>query len=229
MRVQTHPAGSALLTPTRRGRRVIWLAGGAGVLLTALGFILRGAPIDAPAVEALNRAHTGAWGQTADAIYFTLEPVPAAFLTLLILITIAVVLRSVRTAIVFGGIVALTWLPTAAIKVVVDRPRPDVATVVHPFTPAQVDGSFPSGHTAFIAALTIAFWFLLRGTRGASIALIIGTLSTVIVGLAVVSDGLHYPTDVLASIMWAIAMAPTARWIMVDVIAPRLERYRKRS
>lgn len=111
MRIQAHPAGSALLTPTRRGRRVIWLAGGAGVLLTALGFILRGAPIDAPAVEALNRAHTGAWGQIADAIYFTLEPVPAAFLTLLILITIAVGLRSVRTAIVFGGIVALTWLP----------------------------------------------------------------------------------------------------------------------
>lgn len=92
-----------------------------------------------------------------------------------------------------------------------------------------MDGSFPSGHTAFVAALTIAFWFLLRGTRGASIALIIGTASTVTVGLAVVSDGLHYPTDVVASIAWAIAMAPTARWIMVDVIAPRLERYRKRN
>lgn len=229
MRAHTYPVGSGLLTPTRRGRRVVWLACVAGVLLTALGFILRVAPFDAPAVEALNRAHTGAWGQIADAIYFMLEPVPAAFLTLLILITIAAVLRSVRTAIVFGGIVALTWLPTAAIKVVVDRPRPDIFTLIHPFTPAQVDGSFPSGHTAFIAALSIAFWFLLRGTRGASIALINGTVSTVIVGLAVVSDGLHYPTDVLASIAWAIAMAPTARWVMVDVIAPRLERYRKRS
>lgn len=123
----------------------------------------------------------------------------------------------------------MTWLPTAAIKAIVNRPRPDVLTLAHPFTPAQVDGSFPSGHTAFVAALTIAFWFLLRGTRGASIALIAGAASTVTVGLAVVSDGLHYPTDVMASIAWAIAMAPTARWIMVDVITPRLDRYGKRN
>ena len=229
MRSQTHRVGSALLHPTARGPRVIWFAAVVGLALTALGFILRAAPIDAPAVEAFNRMHIGAWGWTAVAIYLALEPISAAFLTLLVLITIAAVLRSVRTPVVFGGIVALTWLPTAAIKAIVNRPRPDVLTLAHPFTPAQTDGSFPSGHTAFVAALTIAFWLLLRGTRGAPIALIIGTASTVTVGLAVVSDGLHYPTDVLASIAWAIAMAPTARWVMVDVIAPRLERYRKRS
>lgn len=63
MRIQTHPVGSALLHPTPRGRRVTWFAALAGLLLTGLGFILRAAPIDAPAVEAFNRMHIGAWGR----------------------------------------------------------------------------------------------------------------------------------------------------------------------
>jgi membrane-associated phospholipid phosphatase len=218
----------ALIEPTRNGHHVIWPTIVTGLALIALGFVLRVSPIDAPVVQALNTTHVGAWGQAADAIYLALEPLPSALLTLLIISTIAVVCRSLRTAIVFGGIIALTWLPTAAIKLVVDRPRPDPLALAHPFSPAQVDGSFPSGHTAFVAALAIAFWFLLRTTRWAALVVIAGITATSTIGLAVISDGLHYPSDVAASIVWALAMAPSARWIMVDLIPARwLERTRQ--
>lgn len=218
MRTPAPPARGALLQPTRNGHHVIWPAVVTGLALIALGLVLRVAPIDAPVVEALNASHTGAWGRTANVIYLSLEPVPSALLTLVILASIAVVRRSLRTGVVFGGVVALTWLPTEVIKLVVDRPRPDALALAHPFSPAPVDASFPSGHTTFVATLAIAFWFLLRGTRWAALPLIAGTAATVTIGLAVVSDGVHYPTDVAASILWALAMAPVARWVMVDLV-----------
>jgi undecaprenyl-diphosphatase len=56
----------------------------------------------------------------------------------------------------------------------------------------------------------------------------VGIAATAVVGLAVVSDGLHYPTDVLASIAWALAMAPTARLIVVDAGVGWLRRRQNR-
>jgi undecaprenyl-diphosphatase len=46
---------------------------------------------------------------------------------------------------------------------------------------------------------------------------VLGAAATAVIGLAVVSDGLHYPTGVLAAIVWALAMAPAARFIVVDL------------
>lgn len=153
----------------------------------------------------------------ADFIYRALEPAFAAVLTILITIAVAATRRSVRTAMTFAGTVTLTWLPTAAFKLIVDRPRPSMSGFSHPFTPAQMDGSFPSGHTAYIAALAIACWFLFRGTRWGVLAVTLGSLATIATGVAVVSDGLHYPTDAAVSVLWALAMAPTARWAMVTL------------
>ncbi len=74
-------------------------------------------------------------------------------ITLVIAGLVWAVSRSLRTAILFGLTVAFTWLPVAAVKVLVDRPRPDATLLTHPFTPLQTDGSFPpSGHTAYVVA-----------------------------------------------------------------------------
>lgn len=154
-------------------------------------------------------------------VYTALEPVTAIILTVLSTVAVAVASRSTRIAAAFAGTVALTWLPIAAIKLVVARPRPDVTGLAHAFSPAQVDGSFPSGHTAFVAALTIAFWFLSRGTRWSLLIVILGTVATVTVAIAVVSAGLHYPTDVAASVLWTLGMAPTARWAMTCALSTR--------
>lgn len=217
MSTQAHRHREGLLRPTASPKRTSLLTVVAGLILLTVGWALRHNPIDAPVVKALNDAHLGVWGQVADFIYRALEPPGAVATTILITIVVAAVRRSIRIAIVFAGTVALTWLPTAAFKVILDRPRPSMSGFAHPFTPAQLDGSFPSGHTAYIAALAITFWFLLRGTRWSVLAVTLGSLATITTGVAVVSDGLHYPTDASASVLWALAMAPTARWAMATL------------
>jgi undecaprenyl-diphosphatase len=196
------------------------------VAVVVLGFVMKATQADEGLVVALNRSHTGWWGALGSAVYRGIEPVPAVVITLIIAVLVWAVSRSLRTAILFGLTVAFTWLPVAAVKVLVDRPRPDAALLTHPFAPLQTDGSFPSGHTAYVVALAIAFWFLLRGTRFAWLPVVLGVIATAVIGLAVVSDGLHFPTDVLGSVIWALTTAAAVRWLIVDVIAARIRRRR---
>lgn len=194
------------------------------VAVIALGFAMKATQADQGLVVALNQTHTGWWGAVGAAIYRGIEPVPAVAITLVIAALVWAASRSLRTAILFGLTVAFTWLPVAAVKILVDRPRPDAALLAHPFSPLQTDGSFPSGHTAYVVALAIAFWFLLRGTRYAWLPVVLGVAATAIIGLAVVSDGLHFPTDVIGSVIWALTTAAAVRWLIVDVIAARVPR-----
>lgn len=222
-RTRTRPL-TGIERPTSRPIPLVVTAIVGAIAVIALGFVMKATQADQGVVVALNQTHTGWWGAVSNAVYRGIEPVPAVAITLVIAALVWAVSRSLRTAILFGLTVAFAWLPVAAIKILVDRPRPDAALLAHPFSPLQTDGSFPSGHTAYVVALAIAFWFLLRGTRFAWLPVALGVVAGVIVGLAVVSDGLHFPTDVLGSAIWALATAGAVRWLIVDVIAVRIGR-----
>ena len=209
---------------TRRPLTAVVTAVVGALAVVALGFAMKATQADQAMVVALNQTHTGWWGALGSAVYRGIEPVPAVAITLVIAAAVWAGSRSLRTAILFGLTVAFTWLPVAAIKILVDRPRPDAALLAHPFSPLQTDGSFPSGHTAYVVALAIAFWFLLRGTRFSWLPVVLGVAATVVIGLAVVSDGLHFPTDVLGSVIWSLSTAAAVRWLIVDVIAARIGR-----
>lgn len=83
-----------------------------------------------------------------------------------------------------------TWL-----KTFFARPRPDV---IPPLT-VEHTSSFPSGHTlsavVFYGFLALEAWR--RGHRGAAVLLAIWAL---LVGLSRIYLGVHYPSDVLASL-----------------------------
>ncbi|WP_295010981.1 phosphatase PAP2 family protein [uncultured Microbacterium sp.] len=208
--------------PSRRPWAAVLVAALGAAFVIGLGFATTPEHPDHAVVTALNTLHTGAWGAVASAVYRGIEPIPAVGITLAIATLVWWVSRSLRTAVLFGTTVALTWLPVAAIKLLVDRPRPDATLLAHPFVPAQPDGSFPSGHTAYVVALAFGFWFLLRHTRWAWAPVVFGVAMTAFVGLAVVSDGLHFPTDVLGSVVWAVSTACAVRWIVVDLVAARV-------
>ncbi|GAA4482930.1 phosphatase PAP2 family protein [Microbacterium panaciterrae] len=213
---------------TRRPLIAVIVAVVGAIAVVVLGFLMRSGQADQGAVVALNKLHTGVWGAFSSAVYRAIEPVPAVAITLVIAAIVWAVSKSLRTAILFGLTVALTWLPVAAVKILVDRPRPDAALLSHPFSPLQTDGSFPSGHTAYVVALAFGFWFLLRDTRYAWTPIVFGVIVTAAVGLAVVSDGLHFPTDVLGSILWALTTAAAVRWVIVDLVAARVAPKRAR-
>ncbi|MFJ3957498.1 phosphatase PAP2 family protein [Arthrobacter sp. NPDC090010] len=214
-------ATTGIFRPARHPLTAVLVSLASGVVLLVLGLVMKANPADLPVVVALNRHHTGLWGALTSGVYKSLEPVYAVILVAVLAAVVWAVSRSFRTAVAFGAVVAVTWLPSAALKVIVERPRPELSALSHPFSPWQSDASYPSGHTAFVVALTVAFCFLLRGTRWVPLVIAVGILATVVVGLSVMTNGLHYPTDVLASVLWSLAMAPTARWLVVDLVLAR--------
>jgi undecaprenyl-diphosphatase len=89
-------------------------------------------------------------------------------------------------------------------SVIVDRPRPPVPHLDAQLPPTS---SFPSGHTAASICLygTIAA-LVLRGTRAwwRWVVLAVAVSLVAVVGFARLYRGAHHPTDVLASVAFAI-------------------------
>ena len=200
--------------------RVLWMAAVVFAFLVVAGIALRPGQ-DLGLARALNGLHTGAVGVVASATYNVFEPVPSVVLTAVVAVVIWFV-KDLRTGAAFSGVVALTWIPSEIIKLIVRRGRPDVHVMPYPFLPVQPDPSFPSGHTAFIVAVVVALAFVVQGTRWHPIVVGVGTLMIVLVVLALAVDAVHYPTDIAASVAWSLAVASAARLVWVDWVMPRV-------
>ncbi|SDB83604.1 undecaprenyl-diphosphatase [Raineyella antarctica] len=207
---------------------LITLAIIAVLVITGAGFLLKYVPLDRGLSLWLNGFHVGVIGALTSAVYHVFSPGPAIALTILAAAVIWWVHKDLRPAVAFGGVVAVTWLPSAIVKLLVHRPRPDTALQPHHFVPVQVDASYPSGHMVFIVAIVIALVYVLRDTRWYRLTVALGTILAVVVGLSLMIDGVHYPTDVAASIAWSLAIAPAVRVVGVDLVMPQL-RFLNRS
>lgn len=110
---------------------------------------------------------------------------------------------------------------TVVVKHVIGRARP-----VAFFRVPESGNSFPSGHTLSATCLALALAFLLwHGARGRSVK-VIGTLllaaAVFAVGMSRLVLGVHYPTDVLGSVLlgaaWLAALIALrvgyARWMI---------------
>ncbi len=109
-----------------------------------------------------------------------------------------------RTAWFLVGAVIGGTLVSTGLKMLFDRPRPDLTDVARIFT-----ASFPSGHATLSAVVFLTIGALLAGaTEFRSHRLFylgIAILLTLLVGLTRIYLGVHYPTDVLAG--WSIGTA----------------------
>lgn len=103
------------------------------------------------------------------------------------------------TASVLGGTIVSTIL-----KILFDRPRPDLTGVAKVFT-----ASFPSGHATISAVVYLTLGAILAeiaATRRLTIFLFsAAAFLTIIVGLSRIYLGVHFPTDVVAG--WSIGSA----------------------
>ena len=219
---EPHPA---ILDPIPHATRVVVVGIAAVLVVTVFGLLAaRSASVtrfDQSIDVALNQLHTGVVGSIANGVYSLFSPVPAVILTAVLAGLIWAVTRQLRVAVTFAVIVAVTWLPSAVIKALVHRARPDSSMLSHPFTPFPVDASYPSGHTVFITALVIAVFFLVSGRRARTVAAIVGAIVVAIVAVALLIDGVHFPTDVLASIVWSLAVAPLVLMLWNRFVIPR--------
>jgi membrane-associated phospholipid phosphatase len=187
-----------------------------GVVFRALGNFER------PLSHALNTLHHGALGALGNVVYRDVGPVPAILGTILLTGLILLVSRDLRVASTFAVTIAVTWLSVAIVKVLVDRPRPDTALLPFPYRPIQVDASYPSGHATFITALAVVVIAMIASQRARAITIPIVVMIVAFAAFLLAVDGVHYTTDVLASIIWALGVAPLVRAVWVRVALPRL-------
>ncbi|MDY1003942.1 phosphatase PAP2 family protein [Curtobacterium sp. CFBP9011] len=211
------PTGILVRTPYPLA--TIAIALGTVIVITIVGFVL--GDVDFGLAHALNSLHTGALGAVTTAVYHVISPAPAIGITVVVTGVLWAVHRDIRPAAAFAGTVAITWVPSDLVKELVQRPRPDTALLPHPFA-TQPDPSYPSGHTVFIVAIVIALTWVLRDTRWHTLAVTLGTVVVVVVVLSLTIDAVHYPTDTVASVVWALAVAPAARLVWVDWAMPRI-------
>jgi membrane-associated phospholipid phosphatase len=218
----------AILSQARHPKRVV-IVGVTAVLVVTIFGLLAARSATVTQLEqsidvALNGLHTGVIGSVASGIYAVFSPLPAVIITAVIASLVWIFTRQLRVAVTFGVVVAATWLPSAIIKALVHRVRPDSSTLPHPVTPFPVDASYPSGHAVFITALVIAVFFLVRGRLARGVTAGVGTVVVVVVVFALLIDGVHFPTDVLASIVWSLGVAPLVLMLWSRFVIPRTYR-----
>lgn len=197
----------------------------AAVLLIVIGFLLKaGGAFEMPLSHALNLLHHGVIGALGNALYHGIGPAPAIVGTVVITAVILLVSRSWQRASTFAVTIAVSWLSMAVVKLLVHRPRPIAAQLALPYHPAQIDASYPSGHMAFASAVVVTTILLIRPGTLRRVLVVVGALLLVGVALLLTIDGVHYPTDVTASLLWVLAVAPLVFALWVRYALPWLAR-----
>jgi len=116
-----------------------------------------------------------------------------------------IVLRRVRAAAFLTAAAAVTVL-VPELKQLVDRPSP---------FPLPHDPSFPSGHSTFSMAIAAGVVVVIAPGPWRWLAGALGALLVLAVGVAVIADSGHWPSDVLAG--WCLALAWVATLYAVAV------------
>jgi membrane-associated phospholipid phosphatase len=124
-----------------------------------------------------------------------------------------VVTRRWSTVLHFAVLVLGTWLSSEVIKVLVHRPRPQ-GSVADTLVPNPDPDSYPSGHVCFAIGLGFAVFVLVIRSQARWIVAILAILLAAATAVSRIYLGIHYPTDVVASVVFAAAafVAIEALW-----------------
>ena len=124
-------------------------------------------------------------------------------------------LRGVRAAILVGLSLA-SDLAAFAVKLVIERQRPDTAATEHFFGPDSF--AFPSGHVVrAVALIAVVVWVLAPPGLRFRLALASGLVAGAVMGYARVALGVHWPTDALGGALLGLAWFGITTW----AVAPR--------
>lgn len=187
------------------------LPAGAGVLaVVAVGVHLRSTSgwtsEEMTVLREVSRAHVAALDSLALGIDRLFSPpVAAALVALSVVMVLLRSSRNLRTALQFFALVVIPWLGNAAIKSFVHRPRPDIPSLANALVLDPGGLSFPSGHTTFTACFVLGFIVVARGWRWRALLIVAGAMLTVATAWSRVYLGVHYPSDVIASIIYSIS------------------------
>ena len=128
-------------------------------------------------------------------------------------------IRGGRAALLVGVSLA-SDLAAFAVKIVVERPRPETAATEHFFGPDSF--SFPSGHVVRAVALVAVLAFVFTPPRlRFRLALVLGLIGGVVMGYARVALGVHWPTDALGGVLLGLAWFGLTAWALTPLAQAR--------
>ncbi|OGY18969.1 MAG: hypothetical protein A2747_00590 [Candidatus Yonathbacteria bacterium RIFCSPHIGHO2_01_FULL_44_41] len=127
--------------------------------------------------------------------------------------------KGVRDLFVVGVTAVSAWFIAHFFKDAFSTLRPfDVIPLVTPLV-SESGYAFPSGHATFFMALASALWFYHK-----RLAVFFG-ISAVIIGLARVAAGVHWPVDILGGLFLGYVIGLTLHGLIMSMT----ERFRNRK
>jgi undecaprenyl-diphosphatase len=192
------------------------LAVGAG------GLLVRHSTLDLSVTYWANTHHTGLFGDLTTAVYLGLRSPGAVLLTAVTALLLSVCLRSCTRAVEFAATALAIWLPVMLIKPLFARPRPDPHELAHPLPLNLVDYSYISGHTVFMTAFVLALSLALRGTAAHQWVVWLGTVAVAGICVVVLTNGVHYPSDVAGALIWVVGTFPLVSRTVVFLMRRRV-------
>jgi undecaprenyl-diphosphatase len=157
--------------------------------------------MDSSILTLINQGWTHPW---LDGVMMALTTVGLALVGLMTLVSLRRQERPLGWALLLAQVAALIgvlvfyWLAA--------RTRPDAARLIMAAPPLP---SFPSGHAA-LAAATVTVWWLHHGWNRRTAAVVVLAVG---VAYSRVYLGHHFPTDVVAGIVWGLGMGAAAHGI----------------
>lgn len=230
---QSFPAGRAGTAQSGRTRLLslpqarLWVLW--GILLAAAVVVLGIAVTDVPGISVdelgvdqnLSLHHIALLTGVALALNLVFGPVVGVLLIAAAALFLLVVRRAPVNAVAFGLVAVSGWVASEFFKILIARQRPNAALLFDPLAPESGTDSFPSGHVSFAVTLAFAVYFLARGTRWAKFAAVAGVVVAAVVAWSRLYIGVHYPSDVVGSVL-----AGTAAVILLagcwNWVAPRV-------
>ena len=175
-----------------------------GVAVLVLGFGMKNLPgptsSEFTVDQFFSAHHTPALNAVALTFDTVLGDLIGAVLLAVVSLYLLVVRRAPVNAVAFGAVTAVGWLSCHLVKAAVARPRPDQSMLAVPLIAAPDTHSFPSGQVCLATAVAFALYYLARGTRWQKPSLGLGIIFVLVVAWSRLYLGVHYPTDVLASV-----------------------------
>lgn len=196
------------------------------LVVGAGGLLVRHSTFDLSVTYWANTHHTGLFGNLTTAVYLGLRSTGAVMLTAVTALLLSVWLRSSTRAVEFAATVLTVWLPVMLIKPLFARPRPDPHGLVHPLPLDLTDYSYISGHTVFMTAFVLALALALRGTAAHQWVVRLGTVAVAGICVVVLTNGVHYPSDVLGALIWATGTFPLVSRTVVSLARRRVPQRR---
>ncbi|OIP66478.1 MAG: hypothetical protein CO060_02750 [Candidatus Yonathbacteria bacterium CG_4_9_14_0_2_um_filter_43_16] len=119
--------------------------------------------------------------------------------------------KGVRDVVVVSVTAVSAWFIAHFFKDVFHTLRPfDVSSAITPLV-LESGYAFPSGHATFFMALASSLWFYHK-----RLAIFFG-ISAVLIGLARVSAGIHWPVDILGGLFFGYAIGTTLHKLIVSM------------